>query len=171
MTDNALTPRAFTQPTEILSQLRSGQLLRVDGQRGNALIICHRHHAELAGPGAAVGGPFDTDCSRAIPVGKIAIVYPESRRERQKAYALRQRWTLLTLQAMEESWVPLQRARNLLILLQKSFDLRVIEQLPDEVLAQLVGVLPSTMAMMRQSLKESSSPRQDIQACRQSVKV
>jgi hypothetical protein len=164
MTDQALVRRSITQTTEILNQLQSGQLLRVNARPGNAIIICHRHHAELAGPGAAVGGPFDVDCRRVIPVGKISLVYAESRSTRQKAYALRQQWLLFTQQAME-SWVPLQRANHLLILLQKYFDPQIIDQLPDEVLAQLVGVLPKTITMMRQSLKskQSSTPRDSQQ--------
>jgi len=151
MTDQAIVRRPIVQPTEILSQLQSGQLLRVSGRAGNAIIICHRHHAELAGPGAAVGGVFDVNCSRVIPVGKISIVYPKSRSEREKAYALRQQWLRFTLKAME-SWVPLQRATNLLILLQQYFDPQIIDQLPDEVLAHLIGVLPTTIGMVRQSL-------------------
>jgi hypothetical protein len=60
-----------------------------------------------------------------------------------------------------ESWVPLQRAKNLLILLDKYFDPQIINQLPDEVLAQLVGVLPKTMSLVRQSIEsqESSTPQ------------
>ncbi|HEY9632763.1 MAG TPA: hypothetical protein V6D14_05125 [Coleofasciculaceae cyanobacterium] len=160
MTTQALVHRPIIQPTEILSQLHSGQLLRVSSKPGNALIICHRHHAELAGSGAAVGGVFDVDCSRVIPVGKISIVYPESRIERQKAYAQRQQWIMFTQQAME-SWVPLQRAKNLLILLHKYFSPQIINQLPDEVLAQLVGVLPKTMGIVRQSLE--SHPESTLQ--------
>ena len=152
MTNQALVHRPITQTTEILNQLQSGQLHRVYGKSGNAIIICHRHHAELAGPGAAVGGVFDVNCSRVIPVGKISIVYPDSHKERQKAYALRQRWILFTQQAME-TWVPLQRANNLLTLLHTYFAPEIIDQLPDEVLAQLVGVLPKTIGMVRQSLK------------------
>ncbi|HEY9650898.1 MAG TPA: hypothetical protein V6C95_09555 [Coleofasciculaceae cyanobacterium] len=152
MSEQALILRPIIQPTEIVAQLQSGQLLRVSGHRGNAIIICHRHHAELAGPGAAVGGVLDLDCGRVIPVGTIALVYPQSRRERQQAYLLRQRWTLFTQEAMK-SWVPLQRAENLLIMLNKYFKPSVIDQLSDEVLAQLVGVLPTTIGMVRQALK------------------
>jgi len=163
MTDKSLIRRPISQPTEILSQLQSGQLLRVNGSRGNAIIIFHRHHAELAGPGAAVGGVFDLDCSRVIPVGNISLVYPESRLERQKAYARRQQWNLFTQHAME-SWVPLQRAKNLLILLHQYFDPQIIDQLPDEILAQLVGVFPKTIGMVRQSLKsQPESTPQDLQ--------
>lgn len=152
MTNQALVCRPIVQPTEILSQLHSGQLLRVNGKPGNALIICHRHHAELAGPGAAVGGIFDVKCSRVIAVGKVSIVYPQSRSERQKAYALRQQWMCFTQQAME-SWVPLQRSQNLLTMLHQYFASPLIEQLPDEVLAQLIGVLPTTIGMVRHSFK------------------
>ncbi|HBB34327.1 MAG TPA: hypothetical protein DDZ80_13590 [Cyanobacteria bacterium UBA8803] len=150
MTELALIRRPIVQPTDILTQLQTGQLLRVNGDRGNAIIICHRHHAELAGPGAVVGGPFDLDCNRVIPIGNISLVYPESRRDRQKGYVLRQRWILFTQHAMQ-SYVPLQRAKTMLILLHKYFDSEVIDQLPDEVIAQLVGVLPKTVEMLRQS--------------------
>lgn len=151
MTEKSLIRRPITEPTEILNQLKSGQLFRVSGRRGNAIIIVHRHHAELAGPGAAIGGVFDIDCRRVIPVGHSGLVYPESRSERQKAYTLRQKWMGFTQHAMT-SWVPLQRAKNLVILLYKYFDQQSVAQLPDEVLAQLVGVLPKTMAMARHSV-------------------
>lgn len=155
MTTQALVCRPIVQPTEILNQLQSGQLLRVYGKPGNALIICHRHHAELAGPGAAVGGVFDVKCSRVIPVGKVSIVYPESRSERQKAYTIRQQWMRFTQQAME-SWVPLQRSQNLLTMLHQYFASPLIDPLPDEVLSQLVGVLPTTIGMVRHSFNPQS---------------
>jgi len=150
MTDQSLIRRPITQPREIINQLKNGQLLRVNASRGNAIIICHCHHAELAGPGAAVGGMFDIKCSRVIPLGKISITHPESYNERQKAYKLRQQWLRFTQNAMESA-VPLQRASKLLLLLYKYFDPQIIDQLPNEVLAKLVGVLPKTIGMVRQS--------------------
>jgi hypothetical protein len=151
MEGKSLVYRPITQPTEILSQLQTGQLLRVKGTPGNALIICNPHHSELAGPGAAVGSVFDLKCSRVIPIGKVSIVYPETRIERKKAYALRQQWILFTHKAME-TWVPLQRAKRLLIMLYQYFDPQLIDELPDEVLARLVGVLPKTIGIVRQGL-------------------
>lgn len=151
MEGQSLVYRPITQPTEILSQLQTGQLLRVKGTPGNALIICNPHHSELAGPGAAVGSVFDLKCSRVIPIGKVSIVYPETRIERTKAYALRQQWILFTHKAME-TWVPLQRAEKLLIMLYQYFDPQLIDELPDEVLARLVGVLPKTIGIVRQTL-------------------
>lgn len=151
MNDKSLVCRPIIQPTEILSQLQTGQLLRVRGPRGSALIICHPHHSELAGPGAAVGSVFDLKCSRVIPIGKVSIVYPETRIDRQKAYVLRQQWILFTQKAMD-SWVPLQRGKRLLMMLYKYFDPQLIDELPDEVLARLVGVLPDSISMARQAL-------------------
>lgn len=156
MTDQSLIRRPITQPKEIINQLQNGQLLRLSGCRGNAIIICHRHHAEIAGPGAAVGGMFDIKCSRIIPLGKISIVYPETYSDRQKAYKLRQQWIRFTQNAMESS-VPLQRAHNLLLSLYQYFDAPIIDQLPNEVLAPLVGVLPKTIGMMRQHLRSSTT--------------
>ena len=166
MTDKALSHRSITQPTDILNQLQSGQLLRVYGRRGNALIIVHRHHAELAGPGAAVGSVFDLDCCRVIPVGNISIIYPESVAKRQQAYVLRQRWIRFTQKPME-TYVPLERAKNLLILLHKYFAPQLIDSLSDEVLAQLVGVLPKTIGMIRQSSSyQEWIQQQDLQSVR-----
>lgn len=156
MEDKSLVCRPITQPTEILSQLKTGQLLRVKGTPGSALIICHPHHSELAGPGAAVGSVFDLKCHRVIPIGKVSIVYPETRIERKKAYALRQQWILFTQKAMD-SWVPLQRGKRLLIMLYQYFDPQLIDELPDEVLARLVGVLPKTIRMVRQTLVSERS--------------
>ncbi|MEQ9550147.1 MAG: hypothetical protein RIM23_11075 [Coleofasciculus sp. G3-WIS-01] len=150
MTELALIRKPIIQPTEILSQLKTGQLLRVNSTHGNAIIIRHRHHAELAGPGAAVGGLFDADCTRVIPIGTLSLVYPESRYERQKAYLLRQRWILFTQHAMT-TYVPLHRAKILLSLLYKYFDAQLIDELSDEVIAQLVGVLPKTIDRVRRS--------------------
>ena len=156
MTDQSLVRRPIIQTTEILNQLQSGQLFRVNGTPGNAIVICHRHHAELAGPGAAVGGPFDVDCRRVIPVGKISIVYPASRSDRRKAYAVRQQWITFTQKAME-SWVPLQRAHNILSRLDQYFDPQIIDQLSDEAIAQLVGVFPKTIGMVRPTFKSQRS--------------
>ncbi|HAG83798.1 MAG TPA: hypothetical protein DCL61_22280 [Cyanobacteria bacterium UBA12227] len=161
MTERALIRRPIVQPTEILTQLQTGQLLVVNGDRGNAIIICHRHHAEIAGPGAAVGGSFvDIDCRRVIPIGKVSLVYPESYSQRQKAWLIRQRWNLFTQHIMKNH-VPLDRANHLLMMLYKYFDRQLIEQLPDEIIAQLIGVLPKTIRIMRQS--ETSQQQQALQ--------
>jgi hypothetical protein len=47
-----------------------------------------------------------------------------------------------------------------LLLLYKYFNPQIIDELPEEVLAMLVGVLPKTIAMARQSLKSQRTSKQ-----------
>lgn len=163
MLTTAVIPQPLVQSTQILAQLKSGQIFRVKGGGGTAMIICHRHHAELAGPGAVVGGAFDLDCCRLIPIGNVSLVYAESRAERQQGYAIRQKWLGFTQKAMDSS-VPLQRARHILILLERYFGAEKVSSLPDEVLAQLVGVLPKTLAMARRvNHPQVESPQKEPQ--------
>lgn len=150
MSDKALILKPIVESKEILTSLRSGQLLSVNGTRGNALIVCHTHYAEIAGPGAAVGRFFDLDCHRIIPIGSVSLIYPESGSKRQQAYATRKNWIDL-MQKITSSPVPLQRSQTLLKFLHKYFPADAIAQLPDEILAQLVGVLPKTIEIVRHS--------------------
>ncbi|MDC0832213.1 hypothetical protein AY599_07550 [Leptolyngbya valderiana BDU 20041] len=137
-----------SQPAELLSQLNSGQLLVVDSRRRNGLIVYKRYHAEFAGPGAAVGGFFDVGTQRTIPVGDLALIAPEKYEQRQKAYSIRRHWIRLTEQ-LTENPVPLQRAKMLLAQFEHYFDTETVDSLPDDALANLVGVLPSTIRMVR----------------------
>lgn len=148
MSSQALTLNPILPPTQVLSHLHTGQLLRVDAPRGSALIICHRHHAEIAGPGAAVGGLLDIDCRRVIPIGRVALIRPDSHAERKKAFQLRQGWIQST-QKVAQHPVPLKRAKAILKMLERYCGVEATEQLPEDVLAQLVGVLPQTIVMAR----------------------
>ncbi len=135
---------------DILTQLNSGQLLMVNSRRRNGLIIYKRFHAEFAGPGAAVGSFFDVDCHRAIPVGDLSLVYPETQEERQKAYLIRRQWIRLT-QQLTDNPVPLQRAQMILNQFENYFGAETVAEVPDEAFALLVGVLPQTIRMMRRN--------------------
>lgn len=153
MSDRFLVPQTATHSTQILPQLKSGQLLAIAPQRRGGLIICKNHHAELAGPGAAVGGLFDLTCVRVIPIGDFGFVFPDSYEARQEAYRCRQEWIDRTQQAMQDA-VPLRRAEAILALIEQYFDAQTAEALPDDVLAMLVGVFPHTVRMARQSIQE-----------------
>jgi len=135
---------------ELITQLNSGQLLMVNSRRRNGLVIYRQFHAEFAGPGAAVGGFFDADCTKAIPVGDLSLVEPDTHEERQKAYLIRRQWIRLTQQFTDNA-VPLQRAQMILNQFENYFDPVTVAQLPDEAFALLVGVLPQTIRMVRQS--------------------
>lgn len=151
MSQPSFLPQTAINSTQILPQLKSGQLLMLDPLRRSGLIVCKSHYAELAGPGAAVGGFFDLNCARTILLGDVVLVRPESYEARQDAYTIRQQWISLTQQATSPS-VPLRRGEEILSLLELHFGAGTVSQLADETVALLAGVLPHTIQMARQSL-------------------
>lgn len=149
MSQQSLLPQLIVNSKQVLTQLNSGQVLKIDSRCRGGVILCKRHHAEFAGYGAAVGGVCDIDCSRVIPVGDVNLIHPETFPDRQKAFTMRQRWFRFTQKAME-SYVPLQRAYMILIMLEKYFGTEAVSSIADDILCQLIGVLPKTVSMARQ---------------------
>jgi hypothetical protein len=137
-----------SEASRILEQLQDKQLLIVNSHRRNGLILYKRYHAEFAGPGAAVGGVFDLDCQRVLPVGDLSLISPKSSDDRQRAYLIRRQWIRLTKQITDNP-VPLQRAQMILNQFDHYFDPGTITKLPDEAFALLVGVLPHTVGKVR----------------------
>ncbi len=149
--ETALPSRAlikYSPTSQLLTQIRSGQLFVVDSRRRCGLIVYKRFHAEFVGPGAAVGGIFDIECQQTIPVGDLVLLYPESYEERQKAFAIRRHWIRL-LERLTAQEVPLQRTQMMLTQFQHYFDRETVLRLPDEAIARLVGVLPQTVRSLR----------------------
>ena len=66
----------------VLNYLQDGHLMAIAPESKGGLILCKRYHAELVGPGAAVGGILDVDCTQVITIGTIFLnelrSYPES---------------------------------------------------------------------------------------------
>jgi len=135
---------------ELLDCIRSGQIWMVNGRQRNGVILCKPFHTEFAGPGAAIGGHFDLDCQRVIPMGKLSFVRPDSNQDRQNAYLIRRQWIKLTQQVTDKS-VPLQRAQMILNQFETYFDQDTIARIPDEAFALMVGVLPYTVRMARRT--------------------
>lgn len=138
--------------TQIVPQFPLPTLFQVGNQLGSGLILCKRHHSELVGWGAAIGGLVDCDVRRVIPIGQVSWEPPQTHLARQKAYAIRRQWFSLT-QKIASHPVSLQRAVSILRCLQRFFGTKVIIELPDEVIAELVGVCPSTVAIARQAVQ------------------
>lgn len=149
MSQPSLLPQLTVNSKQVLTQLSSGQILTIDSRCRGGIILCKRHHAEFAGYGAAVGGSCDIDCNRVIPIGDVRLIHPESFLDRQKAFIMRQRWFRFTQKAMESS-VPLQRAHIILVMLEKYFGTEAVNSISDDVICQLIGVLPKTVTMARQ---------------------
>ncbi len=133
---------------DLLRMLHGGKLFIVNSRRRNGLILFKRHHAEFAGPGAAVGGDYDRDCFAALPIGNLSLLSPETNEDRQKAYLIRRQWIRLIKQITENS-VPKQRVHKILDQFEQYFTSDMVSRLPDEVFALLVGVLPQTVGIVR----------------------
>jgi hypothetical protein len=153
MSSQALSLNPILPPTQILSHLHSGQLLRIDAEKGRGVIVCHRHHAEIIGPGSAIGGLLDIDCRRIIAIGQVSLVYPESLAAKRNAFLTRQKWIASTHKIAKHP-SPLERATILLRMLERYCGTEMTDQLPADVLAQVVGVLPSTMIAAMGSIQQ-----------------
>ncbi|MEH1853659.1 MAG: hypothetical protein V7L11_18750 [Nostoc sp.] len=137
-----------SQGSEILTRLHSGEVFIVNSRRRNGLLLFKRYHAEFAGPGAAVGGDYDCDCQRALPIGNLSLLVPESNEERQKAYLIRRQWIRLIKQITENP-LPGQRVQKILDQFEQYFPPEIVALLPDVAFALLVGVLPQTVGIVR----------------------
>jgi hypothetical protein len=134
--------------SDILASLHSGKVSIVNSRRRNGLIIFKRYHAEFAGPGAIVGGDYDTDCQFVIPIGNLSLQPPDSHEDCQKAYLIRRQWVRLVKQITENS-VAVQRVQKILEQFEQYFPSEMVAALPDVAFAMLVGVLPQTVALVR----------------------
>ena len=139
-----------SQLDDILKQIQSQKLLVVNPRRKNGLIVYKKYHAEFVGPGAIVGGQFDTNVISVIAVGKLSLIVPETSQQRKQAYKMRRQWVKLTKQITDNP-VPAERARVILNQFEHWFDAETVAQLPDEAFAMLVGVLPQTISKVRHS--------------------
>lgn len=143
-----------SQPTMVLVQdsldalLGSSQLMAISEQRKSGLILCKQYHAEFAGPGAAVGSPAEQGYKAVIAIGSPNLVPVNTHEERQKAYSRRIQWGRW-LNRIVDHTDPVQRAEKLFSSFEEFFDYQVAANLPDRVLAMMVGVLPQTIQMVR----------------------
>ncbi|AFY44406.1 hypothetical protein [Nostoc sp. PCC 7107] len=134
--------------SDILTLLQSGKVFIVNSRKRNGLILFKRYHAEFAGPGAAVGGDYDSDCQMVVRIGNLSLLSPESYEERQKAYLIRRQWIRLIKQITENP-VPQQRVQKILDQFDQYFPSEMVADLPDEAFALLVGVFPQTVGIVR----------------------
>ncbi len=133
---------------QLLSRLKTQELLIVNPRRKNGLILYKKYHAEFIGPGAIVGGKFDIDAVNIIFVGNLSFVSPQNSTERRQAYKMRRQWVRLTKQIIDNP-KSTERAQVILNQFEHWFDTETVAKLPDEAFALLVGVLPQTIRKVR----------------------
>lgn len=135
-----------------LQLLQSGQLLNLSDIPGTGLILQKAFHCEFVGPGAAIGGMFDMGCRSLYLLGNVNFAVPSSPAERREAFRRRISY-LERLQDIALSESPLRRADSLLNYLEKTLGIEMTQPLPEELLAQLVGVFPSTLTLALQQYR------------------
>jgi hypothetical protein len=136
------------ESSDILARLQTGKVLVVNSRKRNGLILFKHYHAEFAGPGAVIGGDYDSDCQGTLPIGNLSLLTPESHQDRQTAYLIRRQWIRLIKQ-ITESPVAQQRVQKILDQFEVFFPAEIVANIPDEAFAMLVGVLPQTVTIVR----------------------
>ncbi|MEM9247012.1 MAG: hypothetical protein AAGA67_14900 [Cyanobacteria bacterium P01_F01_bin.153] len=132
----------------LIEQIRSGPCQIINSRKAGGIIILNRHSAEFAGPGAVVATPLDQHCENVIPLGDLALVSPKSIDDILTGYRIRLQWIKLVSKSTSLENTQL-RAQKILEQFEQFFRKRDVQQVPDEVLAQLVGVLPQTIRSVR----------------------
>jgi hypothetical protein len=165
MLDTGISQNRVKQ-SELLINITSGKVFKVNGSIGVALIICHPHYAEIVGRGGAVGGFRDLDTREVILIGNVSLTYLSNSADKLKSYQVREKWVEVTQKVtgdeVKDKLDSLRRSRAILLMLERYCGLEAIAHVPDEILAQLVGVLPQTMKKARDIVKhQTQSAGQD----------
>jgi hypothetical protein len=150
-------------PNSLDALLTMNQLMAIGEQRKSGLILCKNHHAEFAGPGAAVGSPAEQNYCAVIAIGSPNLVPVTTSEERQKAYSRRIQWGRWLNRIVDNS-DPILRAEKLFSSFEEFFGYQVAANLPDHVLAMLVGVLPQTIQLVRMQHRGANKSAGGVQA-------
>jgi hypothetical protein len=126
----------------------SAFLLAISPDRPCGLIVSDAFHAEFAGPGAVVYSPVEPSYCQIVAIGQPCLIPIKDHRERILAFRRRMDW-LRWQRYVTRHEVPAVRADRLLQSFEGWFGVEVTRHLPDEPLAQLAAVLPTTMARVR----------------------
>lgn len=133
-----------------VSLLQSGQLLALKRECKGGLILQRRFYADFVGPGAAVGGSFDIDCTLIYVIGTVEFYVPSTFAERRAAFGQRMAYIEILKELVLE---PSRLNRACMILDQLCQWVRTDAAIavPDELVAQLVALRSQTVAIARQS--------------------
>lgn len=141
-----------------LDLLKTGQLLALTSDCRGGLIIQKRFYADFVGPGAAVGGSFDVNCTSVYAIGKVEFYAPTTYEERQQAFQMRITYTQKLGEILLEL-APLPRAFLIINQLSQWLGVDKVKKIPPELIAQLGGVLPRTAAIALQKHSTGNTSR------------
>lgn len=143
-------PPIENQPTRALSVslplslLKSGQILALTEDSKGGLILQKGFYCDWIPPGALLGGCYDIDCTRIHVAGKVRFYAPNSQEERSQALQKRM-GSISDIQSILNDPSSFRRAFLVLRHLSQWLSYRDMRGIPHELLAQLVGVNPSTV--------------------------
>ncbi|NMG58941.1 hypothetical protein E1H12_10530 [Geitlerinema sp. P-1104] len=143
-------PQTSNQPTRALavslplSLLKSGQILALTEDSKGGLILQKGFYCDWIPPGSLVGGCYDIDCTRIHVSGKVRFYAPNSQQERSQALQKRM-GSIADIQDILNEPSSFRRAFLILRHLSQWLSYREMRGIPHELLAQLVGVNPSTV--------------------------
>ncbi len=140
-------------PSYLLSQLATGDPWMVKGIGEHGLILDYGPAAELVLFGSAVGMSVDQKCQQVIPIGTIYLVRAKSYLERQ--WSRRRRIQGINWhQSITEAYQAEYRTYRLLADLHQLFSPATVADLPDLILAKLVGLSPEKVQAGRTLYQE-----------------
>lgn len=131
-----------------LSFFKSGQFLSLASNCQGGIILQKPFYADFVGPGAAVGSSFDINCTSVYVIGPVKFCASTIYSERQQAFQKRMAYTQ-QLQEILQVDAPLERAGLILYQLCQWVGAEEAKKIPDELVAQLAGLLPRTIVFAR----------------------
>ena len=131
-----------------LSFFKSGQFLSLASDCQGGIILQKPFYADFVGPGAAVGSSFDLNCTSVYVIGPVKFCASTIYEERQQAFQKRMAYSQ-QLQDILQVGAPLERACLILDQLCQWVGAEEAKKIPDELVAQLSGLLPRTIVFAR----------------------
>jgi hypothetical protein len=142
----------------LLDLFKSGQWLALKPECRGGLIVQKSFYADFVGPGAAVGGSFDVNCTSVYVLGEVEFYAPTTYEERQ--YAFQKRVTYIEkLSAILSVRAPVHRACLTIRQLCLWVGVSQTRSIPLELIAQLGGLLPHSVALGWRQLSAKHSAR------------
>jgi len=119
----------------------------ISPQKKSALILCTEYYAEFLGPGAAITS--HEQGRELVFIGSPELLPITNRQDYHRAYSMRLQWMHWLHKLTRFSPNPFCRTEKLLSSLEAFFGSETVEGLNNQVLAQLIGVLPQTVTQVR----------------------
>lgn len=153
---------SFCQGFLPLSMLKSGQFMTLSSRSRGGLIIQKPFFADFVGPGGAVGGSFDVNCTSVYVVGMVEFEAPETFVDRQASFQHRIAFSE-ELARISGELSHLKRAYLMVHQLCQWVGMQEARKVPVELVARMAGVLPRTVAAVwqQQALKAAQDQRQN----------